>query len=62
MIVSVDCDIFKWLSLIDKQFRDFSASKLLAASCLRCVNCRLNPSLFLRIVLVTLPLQPTVFD
>jgi len=40
--LSVDCDICKWVSLIDKQRYTFSVGKLLAASSLHCVNCRLN--------------------
>jgi len=43
MIFSVDCDVCKWLGLMDTYCHGFSAGKLLAASCL---NCRLNPSLF----------------
>ena len=38
----LDCNICKWVSLIDKQCYAFSAGKLLAASSLHCVNCRLN--------------------
>jgi len=51
-------------------WHSFSAGKMLAASCLHCVNCRLNPqnlktkSLFLCvcIVHVTWSLQPIRFD
>ena len=42
LTVSVDCDICKWVSLIGKYCYAFSAGKLLAASSLHCVNCRLN--------------------
>ena len=43
--VSVDCDICKWVSLMDKQCYAFSAGKLLAASSMHCVSCRLNLNL-----------------
>jgi len=42
LTVLVDCDIYKWVSLIDKWCYAFSAAKLLVASSLHCVNCRLN--------------------
>ena len=48
LFVSVDCDICKWVSLIGKYCYAFSAGKLLAASSLHCVHCRvnLNPCFF----------------
>jgi len=47
LTVSLDCDICKWVSPIDKQCYAFSAGKLLAASSLHCVNCMFLYALYL---------------
>ena len=38
---SVDCDVYKWLSMMDKYCHGYNACKLWAGSCLYCVNSRL---------------------